>query len=91
MAGKRKGRARDFGAVIASRAAWRREQLRLLGNGPPTQAKLRKWLKLDVGGFYRDPAALWATGTIVLLGRRQSRLGDGADEAISPLPFYDSA
>jgi hypothetical protein len=76
-------------AVTAERAARLYRLLTLVGNKPQTREALRRRLKLDVRGFYRDLEMLRAAGIeLPLVGGRYALEGSVAD-VISRLPFPD--
>jgi hypothetical protein len=63
--------------------------VQLLSAGPATRETLARRLRLDVRGFYRDLELLRAAGIDVTVTSGRYRLGIGAPEALSQLPFPD--
>jgi predicted DNA-binding transcriptional regulator YafY len=76
-------------AVSAERKARLFRLVRLLGAGPQTLAVLKKRLRLDVRGFYRDLELLREAGITVSLQNQRYTLLDKLSEALARLPFPD--
>ena len=75
--------------VTAERAARLYRLLELLGQKPQTRDVLRKRLKLDVRGFYRDLELLRSSGIKLPLIKKRYVLEEPVAEVISRLPFPD--
>jgi hypothetical protein len=75
--------------VTAERAARLYRLLKLLGQKPQTRDVLRKRLKLDVRGFYRDLELLRSSGIRLPLVKKRYVLEEPVAEVISRLPFPD--
>jgi hypothetical protein len=77
--------------VSAERAARLYRLLQLLGAGPQTRDGLKRRLRLDIRGFYRDLELLRAAGISVPLKERRYTLEGGLEAAFARLPFPDPA
>ncbi len=77
--------------VTPERAARLYQLLELLAGKPQTRAALKKLLKLDVRGFYRDLELLRETGIPVVLTAGRYALGDSLKTSADRLPFPDPA
>ena len=75
--------------VTAERAARLYRLLRLLGHKPQTRDALRKRLKLDVRGFYRDLELLRSSGIGLPLIEKRYVLQEPVDVVIGRVPFPD--
>jgi predicted DNA-binding transcriptional regulator YafY len=76
-------------SVTADRAARLYRLVQFLGSGPKTREALRRKLKLDTRGFYRDLEFLRAAGITVNLDRQRYVLHDKLQKALHNLPFPD--
>ena len=75
--------------VTAERAARLYRLLTILGEKPHTRDVLRKRLRLDVRGFYRDLELLRSSGIEVPLVDRRYILQEPVPRVIARLPFPD--
>lgn len=75
--------------VTAERAARLYRLLKLLGEKPQTRDALRKRLRLDVRGFYRDLELLRSSGIDLPLIARRYVLQEPVADVIARLPFPD--
>ncbi len=90
MAKARRKRPRSARRTIsAERAARLYHLLQLLAAGPQTRDVLKKRLRLDVRGFYRDLELLRAAGITLPLRNRRYTLEDDVESAIANLSFPD--
>jgi len=77
--------------VTADRAARLYRLLQFLARGPRTREALRRAVRLDVRGFYRDLELLRASSIPVTLENSRYSLQQSLRQAISLLPFPDPA
>jgi predicted DNA-binding transcriptional regulator YafY len=63
--------------------------VQMLIDGPQTRQNLARRLRLDIRGFYRDLDLLRTCGVAVVLEAGRYALSQGADDALSRLPFPD--
>lgn len=90
MAKKRATRSKTPAiAVTAQRAARLYRLVTLLAAGPQTRDAIRKALRMDVRGFYRDLGLLRQSGINVPLRDGQYILSRAATTAYARLPFPD--
>jgi hypothetical protein len=75
--------------VTAERAARLYRLLKLVGDRPRTREDLRRRLRLDVRGFYRDLELLRAEGIDLPLVDRRYVLQEDVAEVLTRLPFPD--
>jgi hypothetical protein len=75
--------------VTAERAARLYRLLKLVGERPRTRDDLRRRLRLDVRGFYRDLELLRAAGIDLPLVEHRYKLQAGVAEVLAQLPFPD--
>jgi predicted DNA-binding transcriptional regulator YafY len=75
--------------VTAERAARLYQLLSLVGDRPRTRDDLRRRLKLDVRGFYRDLELLREAGIDLPLINRRYVLQEELADVLSRLPFPD--
>lgn len=76
-------------AVTAERAARLYRLLKLVSARPQTREALRRRLRLDVRGFYRDLELLRASGIELDLVKRRYVLSGDVDDLLGRLPFPD--
>ncbi len=90
MAKKRATRSKTPAiAVTAQRAGRLYRLVTLLAAGPQTRDAIRKALRMDVRGFYRDLGLLRESGIHVPLRDREYVLNMPATTAYARLPFPD--
>jgi predicted DNA-binding transcriptional regulator YafY len=77
------------GSVSVERAVRLYRLLKLLGAGPRSREALRKRLRLDARGFYRDLGLLRDCGIHVSSSNHLYRLEDEFRQALVRLPFPD--
>jgi predicted DNA-binding transcriptional regulator YafY len=77
--------------VTADRAARLYRLLGLLATGPKTRALLRRSLRLDIRGFYRDLELLRDSSISITLSGRHYQLRQSFKQATARLPFPDPA
>jgi len=75
--------------VSAERKSRLLQLVRVLGTGPQTLSALRRRLRLDVRGFYRDLELLRTVGIQVSLQEQRYKLEDKLKEALERLPLPD--
>ena len=75
--------------VTVERAARLYRLLQLIGDKPQTRDALRRRLKLDVRGFYRDLELLRASGIELALVNGRYVLQEPVARVLSRLPFPD--
>ncbi len=76
-------------AVTAQRAARLYQLLRLTAGAAKARSALRRKLKIDLRGFYRDLELLRSLGIRVCSDGDQYQLAGTLDDALSRLPFPD--
>jgi hypothetical protein len=75
--------------VTAERAARLYRLVRLVGDRPRTRDELRRRLKLDLRGFYRDLELLRSAGIELDLVQRRYSLSEPVADVLARLPFPD--
>jgi predicted DNA-binding transcriptional regulator YafY len=76
-------------AVTAERAARLYQLLHILAGAPQSRETLKKKLRLDVRGFYRDLELLRSAGITLPMQSGRYILEQNLDQAIALLPFPD--
>src|SRR6516162_1577786 len=82
-------RASQAKMVTPERAARLYRLLSLLGEKPLTRAALKKRLRLDLRGFYRDLEMLRESGIYLSLEERHYALPGSLQPILARLPFPD--
>jgi hypothetical protein len=75
--------------VTAERAGRLYQLLKLVGAKPRTRDELRRRLRLDIRGFYRDLELLRTAGIELVLVKRRYVLQEPVAEVLARLPFPD--
>ncbi len=75
--------------VTEERAARLYRLLHILAKSPQSRDALKKRLRLDVRGFYRDLELLRSVGITVPMQQGRYALDEEVEEAITRLPFPD--
>jgi hypothetical protein len=75
--------------VTAERAARLYRLIRIVSQKPQTREMLRKRLRLDLRGFYRDLELLRESGIELPLVKRRYVLSEPMDQVLPQLPFPD--
>jgi hypothetical protein len=90
MAGKPKARPESASRTVTPERAIRLHRLlKLLATGSQTRASVKRLLRLDVRGFYRDLEVLREAGIAIQLENARYSFAGVLADAVASLPFPD--